>query len=634
MRAAGLVALLLLAGCAGSFDSPNSYGSGSGPGSAPAGSPGPAPPPVVAPTPAPTPAAPMTPAPMPSPGDSGMCGRLVPVSALSFQDLPAAPGARLRVRAEAVKGAPATPWLWRVVYGDGAGVDVATTSLDAQGSVAELPLEKAGRYRLSAATDLGGVPCTLNEIAYAVQTDRRLAQFRIRLVPPSGLPFPTQESAVQAQAGVPLTQPVVLQRGAEVVLDPHDASGSGGVSSYVRVTETRSALTIEGHTDSLPFKALLLASFAYDVLFVPDGDVAPLLQTAKTPAALNVLPLVLTPGTAVSGRALGAGGQPVRDVRVVLRAGALTSTVGASDAAGGFALRSRGGTFALAVSPPSDAGLPELALAATPGLPIPDAASAGSLEIRWAPVTAASVTLSVRAPDGIRPAAGARARLDRDGVLPAAGTVTFHPPAGPALTRTLEGLAHAVGQVAADGTVTLSPLPPGRYRLTVTPADGDDSSALTATTVDLGGAAPAPVRLSAKVHLRGTLQPAAIVPGTRVYATPRVVDPPRPLAAAVVGADGSYDLAVDPGRGVARSLLAAVSSGVTGSEVPPRTLPRALAFTSVVTGEGAQAVGAVVVQAFCDAASPSCLDPTLPLAETLSGPGGAFTMPLPDPGSF
>jgi hypothetical protein len=261
-------------------------------------------------------------------------------------------------------------------------------------------------------------------------------------------------------------------------------------------------------------------------------------------------------------------------------------------------------------------------------------------------VTAASVTLTVRGPDGIRPAPGARVRLDRDGVLPAAGTVTLHPAAGPALTRTLDGLAHAVGQVAADGTVTLSPLPSGRYRLTVTPADGDDSSALTATTVDLGGAPLAPVRLSARVHLRGTLQPAAMVAGTRVYATPRVVDPPRPLAAAVVAADGSYDLTVDPGRdfvvwadpprgrGFARSLLAAVPSGVTGAEVPPRTLPRALAFTSVVTGEGAPGLGAVVVQAFCDAASPSCLDPTLPLAETVTTPTGAFTLPLPDPGSF
>jgi hypothetical protein len=216
------------------------------------------------------------------------------------------------------------------------------------------------------------------------------------------------------------------------------------------------------------------------------------------------------------------------------------------------------------------------------------------------------------------------------------------------VTRTLEGLAHASGQAAADGTVRLPPLPAGRYRVTVIPADGDETSALVGTTVDVGAGAPAAVQLGARVHLRGTLEPAAMVTGTRLYATPRAVDPPRPVATALVGGDGSYDLAVDPGReyvvwadppagrAFARSLLAAVSSGTAGAEIPTRTLPRSLPFTSLVSGDGLQGGGVpgVVLQAFCDAASPSCLDPTLPLAETVTGQGGRFTIALPDPGSF
>jgi hypothetical protein len=647
-----LVLALLAGGCSGVVDAPKSTtagdpspgasgqtpggGSGGSGGAAGGSSPGSTPP---SGSPVPT-----TPAPQPSAGDSG-CGRLVPVSALSFQDLPAAPGARLRVRAElSTGGRPEAPWAWLVTYGEGAGTVVATTPLDAEGSLVELPLEKQGKYSLSATSGA----CVLRTIAFAVQSDRRLAQFRLRLAPPPGLPFPTQEWAVQALAGTPLTQPLVVQSGAEVVLEPHDASGKGGVSSYVRVTETRSALTVEGHTGGAPFKALLLAAFTYDVLLVPDGDVAPLLQTGKTPAALNVLPLALTPGTALTGQALDGTGKPVRDARVVLRVGALTSTVGASDAGGAFALRVRGGTFGVAVAPPPDSGLPELSLGPDPGLPIPEAASAGSAEIRWATAASAPLSLVVRGPDGVLPAAGARVRVEHEGVLPAAATLTLRPAAGPAVTRALDGLAHAAGEAGADGAVSLPALPTGRYRVTVVPADGSEG-ALTSATVELGpgGATAVPIRLAAKVVLRGTLSPGDATAGTRVYATPRAIDPPRPVAMAIADQGGAYQLAVDPGReylvwadppagrGLARTLLAAVSSGPSGAEVPARTLPRALAFTSTVSGDRNQGpLPGVVIQAFCEAASPSCLDPTLPLAEAVSGPGGQFTLTLPDPGSF
>jgi hypothetical protein len=225
----------------------------------------------------------------------------------------------------------------------------------------------------------------------------------------------------------------------------------------------------------------------------------------------------------------------------------------------------------------------------------------------------------------------------------------LQPPSGAAVMRALAGYAHAAGQADARGAVALPALPTGRYRVTTIPADGDDSSALTVTILDLGpaGATAVPVRLLAKVPLRGSLQPANMTAGALVHASPRALDPPRPVAVATVGPDGTYLLAVDPGReyvvwadppanrALARALLASVSSGVTGAEVPARSLPRALPFSGTVNGAQSQGgVPAVVIQAFCDAASPSCLDPTLPLAETVSGPRGDFTLALPDPGSL
>src|SRR5439155_3546250 len=93
--------------------------------------------------------APMTPTPTLPPDAGGQCGRLVPVSALSFENLPAAPGARLRVRAELSSGAaPSVPWSWLVTYGDGVGMELAVTALDAEASVVEVPVEKSGHYNL------------------------------------------------------------------------------------------------------------------------------------------------------------------------------------------------------------------------------------------------------------------------------------------------------------------------------------------------------------------------------------------------------------------------------------------------------------------------------------------------------
>src|SRR5581483_10492458 len=113
------------------------------------------------------------------------------------------------------------------------------------------------------------------------------------------------------------------------------------------------------------------------------------------------------PGTALGGKLVDGAGAAVRDARVILRAGALTSTVGASDATGAWTVHARAGTFALSVSPPAASGLPDLVLGASPaGLAIPDAASAGSADIAWAALTAAPVALTITGADG-RPAGGA-----------------------------------------------------------------------------------------------------------------------------------------------------------------------------------------------------------------------------------
>jgi hypothetical protein len=287
--------------------------------------------------------------------------------------------------------------------------------------------------------------------------------------------------------------------------------------------------------------------------------------------------------------------------------------------------------------------LPELVLAADNGLLI-NGTSAASLDVRWAPAGAVPVGLMVQTAAG-GGVGGARVRLERLASIPDAGSLVYRRPGTADVARSLHGQVRANGVAGADGSVTLPRVPPGQYRLLVTPADGDGVSALSTETLDVpaGGLAGRTVKMVARVKLRGRLLPAAGAAGTRVQATPRALDPPRPVAVATAAADGSYELEVDPeqiyvvwadpavGRPFARVQLAAIPAGAAGMMVPDRTLPAGLAFTGAVTGGGAPLSGAVI-QVFCD--GDTCLDSTLPLAEGVSGTDGAFSLVLPDPGSL
>jgi hypothetical protein len=577
---------------------------------------------------------------------ANFCAQLIPISAPSFQDLPAGPGFKLRVRVQPGDAtAPPTSWTWSAVHGDGLGTDVPVTSLDPQNTEVELPIEKEGLYQLSASASVRTVPCTATAIAFATASERRLGQYRVRLTPPAGK-FPVQETQVQVMAGKPLNQVLMLQQGQPVTFQPRDEAGTHGIASYVRVSQLGSSLAVEGHTGHADFKPPLLAVLRYDVLFVPDEEIAPYVVLGQTPAMLNVLPQKLSPGAALTGKLVDGGGAPLRDGRVILRAGPLTSTVGASDVTGAFALRVRAGQFALTASPPPASGLPELTLAPENGLTIGEVPAAGTIEVKWAAITPAPVGLLITSAAG-PPAVGARVRLERVEPLAAAGTMSYTPPSGAPVNRPIPGYVKVTGQVAADGTSNLPPVPPGSYRLLIIPSDADRTSALTSVALDVpaGGVSGKMVKLSTRARLRGTLLPAEAA-GTRIYATPQEMDPPRPVAAGVVGPGGSYQLEVDPGRDyviwadpgagkpLSRVQLARVLDAADGAQVPDRTLPRALAFTGGVRGDDNNVLPNVVVQVYCDMAAPSCLDSSIALGEAVSDKGGMVTLYLPDPGAI
>lgn len=586
--------------------------------------------------------------------------RVVPVSAPAFEDLAAGPGFKLRVRAE-VRNLPATAKpkvTWKAARED-AGMPLPTMALDADGLLIELPLETPGRYLIDATAVAGELKCAGGAIAFARQAGTKIGHFRVRATPPPSLGLPVQELPLQVRSGVPLVQPLVLQRGVTVDVRPQDDAGLRYINAYVRISQPGSRLLIEGHTQRGPVMALLLSPLAYDLLIIPDDTVAPLLLTGRTPAALNVLSQRLPRGHEVAGLVTTATGAPVRDARVILRAGPLTSTVGVSDTTGAFDLRVREGTFSLMVAPPPGSGLPEAhvlgpapsgAPSASPssmpgaGLTFPATLGRARVEVQWKAVAKVRLGLQVRGPGSAGSPAGlARVRVELDPPLPQVATVRFTATDGRVVTQAAQGQLRATVTADSAGRVELPALPAGRYRVTAAPADGQ-SGAATTTWVDATRDTDVPLTLVERITVPGLLLPAGETAGVRVVALDTGADLPRPLATATVGPDGKYAFELEPRRGYlflaeppptsryARQVFHRVDAVDLTTTGPERTLPRGLAYGGTVQADGRPRVPGVGLQIFCEPTMPDCLDPTRPLVEGTSDAEGNFRLVLPDPG--
>jgi hypothetical protein len=200
----------------------------------------------------------------------------------------------------------------------------------------------------------------------------------------------------------------------------------------------------------------------------------------------------------------------------------------------------------------------------------------------------------------------------------------------------------------ASSTATFTALPVGAYVVTVVPAStsGAPSAgtpAITTTTVTLAaGGLTRNVMLSTKSALSGTLLPIADSPGTQVTAIDRNVTAPGTVVSATVGADGTYQLFVDPGRSYellaqppagaqrGRAILASSVSDATPL-IATATLPIAHPTSGTISGTNGGGVGGVLMQVFCPSTSTRCLDATFPLAEAVTRSDGSFVLMLPDP---
>jgi hypothetical protein len=585
------------------------------------------------------------------------------VSSVDINRVPAGPNATLRVRGVVTGGSlPVNPvWAWTVTISP-TGEAVTVSQPDAQDpSLIEFPTTKAATYTI-AVTVAGGTPICRG---MGTATATTSPAYWVRVLPPAGVVNPPTALANLAPYEQIVTfdgkQPSAFSFNSSlrVTIDPITSQGDG-VQSYVLITSPAHSWSREGDTISAAFMTPLVddASALYDVLVAPITSssvpaFAPVLFRGNSAAAVNSLPLTLNPGVLVSGTLGIEGGAAVSGATVVLRAGALPSTVGQSDSGGAYSLLAREGRFSAVIVPPDAALLPEAHVdaSASTGIDLPASTTAPvTVGFSWR-ANLGSATLSARfvAGDG-GPAADIDVQLDSNpGSLADVGTLQVAGGASGSATFTATGVVRRTGTTDATGAISFAGLPRTTYQLlAIPPVSSTDG--LTAAAVDMTAGAPsAPVvvNLSPKVIVRGTI--ASAPAGTRII--PLDDDPTlgHVFPSAPIGTGGAFAMSLDPqhpyhllvdppaGAMASRVPLGPVPTTTTTVNAGTWTFPTMLPFSGVVHAtNGTTAVPGAQVQVFCMGPGPDCIDEynpgskdPLPLIESVTDSAGRFSLWVP-----
>jgi hypothetical protein len=590
---------------------------------------------------------------------------LVPISPQRLDNLPAGQGFKLRVEARITATGitlPANPtWRWQVLHG---GREVPTVVHDGDPAVREFATELAGRYEILAEIlEPITPPCRGDAVAVATTLNQRVAEFRIRATPPAGRNLAAREEDVIVSAGMPLPNTIELGSGRSIEVAAQDESGSALRSYYVRVTALTSTDRFEGYIDSTratTFKARVDVSSPldelYDVIIVPDSPVGMVvppaqLYSARSVSQLSATNFMLDAGVAIGGSTL-VGNTPLVGAKVRLSAGLLPSTIGVTDPGGSFALRARDGRFEVRVVPPADSGLADALLPESSGIEV-RTGNPQQLSLRYSELPPAQLDLRVLTPEGAVPSKPVEVILETiEDALPDVGTFTL----GGGVTAPAIGSVRSIRSASA-GAIRWNKLPRARYRATVVPPeDLPGSAAITVVEFPLEAAVVTQtVTLARRSRILGRLVPPEASAGLTVRGLDLGQDGVRRGVTAVVGADGRYELPVDPDRvyrlfvepAPARRIpriplvpVRARATDVTDEQRLPPGLPISGRVVDTTTGvEAIQGLSGVVIQIFCLGSAPDCIDKTSPdisntppIDETVSGADGSYLLHVPDPG--
>jgi hypothetical protein len=240
----------------------------------------------------------------------------------------------------------------------------------------------------------------------------------------------------------------------------------------------------------------------------------------------------------------------------------------------------------------------------------------------------ATISAKVVDSDGSTALSGARVTV-RSPSLPGAATITVDGNARAAAGRVVQ-----VVESASDGTLPPLRLPAASYDILVEPPPGA-SGGVTALARTVAGDGSWTLTLQRRLTLNGRLTNEAgdAVAGARVTAIHTAGLGAAPSTRSLV--DGSYALIIEPGSPLTLlveppaeskllSLRKRLAAGTTSANL---TLPPGLLVAGIVYSPTGAPMGSVVIEALCAACGSS-----LPLASTVSEPGGDYALYLPDPG--
>lgn len=572
-----------------------------------------------------------------NPPDAGSCSVAINVT-------PAAPQAFATIEATAtvLDGSGFVTVAWTV---SGPAGPVSSMPANADGTAIQFVADEAGPYDIQAQAMAGGWSCTLGSTTVNVTaSDAQRKDLRLRYTPLAGQPAPAQDDplVVSVYGGSPMTLPDrTLDSG--TLVDALLTGPDGPLPAYLRLDP------LGGPTGAHPLELFAAADGAYaarlpggvyDLLVVPDdGAIAPLRVGAQTVADLGA-GYVVDSGDVVTGTLFAPDGTtPVAGALVAVAADDLPAVLATTAADGTFqaAVRVAGGApLAITVVPPVLSGYAQLALTADAGVTV---APGAQLTLRLADAPTVLLSASVTSDDGL-PFAGVPVTFVASSFA-AAGTLSVDGAAPVAVASA----ARATITSDASGAFTVA-LPQAAYTVILAPPTIAAGQALTSTTLDLTTGAP----MTPPVFVTAGVTPYTLFvtdPDGNAVDAAHVTAVARGIAGVGLGAtafgetdasgtldlplsaDVSYDLIVDPprGAGVARARLDVAGGGAAGTLVLPAALP--------VTGTLRFAAGTgqpgVRVAAYCVTCDPG-EDPTQPLAETVTGAGGAFLLELPDPG--
>ena len=555
--------------------------------------------------------------------DMGAGCTLVDVMATDAQGaMTTAAPARLTASIDAI-GASGPHW---TLTHTGDTMPTPVTVINPMGYAVQADVTRAGTWTFSVRFDAG--PCTTPRSITLDNPMGATVSYRFRVLPPETSGFPLYETTVPVTGGMSgVTQNLMLLPGTPV-------SGTLRLAGAPTAGEVR--LIAGDGPDAVGladknglFKLAVKSDIVYTPLLIPlpaPGSTtppagAPHLGAAQTGIKFVGAPFDIPGGVAVSGSVVDGAAAPIAQAHVVLRAGALPSSTGISDATGAWSLYAEAATYALSFDAPD---WPQATLA---NVVVPAAGT--SLAIAYT-TSRTAVGGSVTNDDGT---AAAMARV----------TITSQPLGNVATVSVGGGAAQpAAGRVVrivmtrADGTLPPLQLPQGTYHVTVEPA-GPSLDGLTAFNETVGSS-PAtwtlPLAKLAPLDIRVVGLDGKGVAGVALTAIETLG-----LGAAPTGATdamGSARLFVGKGSPVQLVVEPPGSTNLAGTRVAVAAdagsvtvmLGRGLLVTGAVQSPTGDPQPNVRVEALCDGCGS-----TTPIATSISDNQGVYRIYLPDPGN-